>query len=57
MEDYSKLVQEIRENTRGSMALDLSKQAADAIENLTYIHQMDLSEIVRLRREIEKLAE
>lgn len=57
MEDYNRLVREIRENTRGSVALDLSKRAADAIENLTHIHQMDLSEIVRLRREIEKLAE
>lgn len=57
MEDYSKLVQEIRENTRGSMALELSRQAADAIEDLTRTHQMDLSEIVRLRREIEKLTE
>lgn len=57
MEDYSKLVHEIRENTRGSVALDLSKQAADAIEDLLYTHQLDQSEIVRLRREIEKLAE
>ena len=57
MEDYSRLVQEIRENTRGSIALDLSKRAANAIEDLTHIHQMDLSETVRLRREVEKLTE
>ena len=57
MEDYSKLVQEIRSNTRGTVALDLSKRAADAIEDLTHIHQLDQSEIVRLRREIEKLTE
>lgn len=57
MNDYSQLVCEIRANTRGSRALDLSKKAADAIEDLTHMHQLDLSEIVRLRREIEKLTE
>lgn len=57
MKDYNKLVQEIRSNTRSSVSLDLSRQAADAIEDLTHIHQLDQSEIVRLRREIEKLTE
>lgn len=54
---YTQLVQEIRSNNRGSVALGLSRRAADAIEDLTRIHQLDQSEIVRLRREIERISE
>ncbi len=32
-------------------------QAADAIDELLHIHQLDLSEIVRLRRKIQALQE
>lgn len=54
MDYYTQLIREIRSNTRGSVALDLSREAADAIENLTRICQPGQSETVGLRQETEK---
>lgn len=57
MTDYTQLIQEIRSNTRGSVALDLSRKAADAIEDLTRVYQSDQSDDLGLCQETEKSPE
>lgn len=57
MDYYTQLIREIRSNTRGSVALDLSREAADAIENLTRICQSGRSETVGPCQEAGKLPE
>lgn len=63
--DYEKLICDLKDLatvyklTRQTTTKEyrLSMQAAQAVEDLTHVHELDQSEIVRLRRQIEALQE
>lgn len=67
MTDYAKIANTLRcyanginEASRGIFKVreaEVFNSAADAIDQLVQIHQLDLSELVRLRRQIQALME
>ena len=67
MTDYAKIANTLRryanginEASRGIFKVreaEVFNSAADAIDQLVQIHQLDLSELVRLRRQIQALLE
>ena len=52
MKDYRNLIRALRQDG-GSLA----SSAADAVEELIQLHQLDLGELVRLRRQYQALLE
>lgn len=54
---YEVLIAHLRECAKLDPSNNTYAEAADAIDELLHIHQLDLSELVRLRRQIQALME
>jgi len=54
---YEVIIAHLRECAKHDPSNNTYAEAADAIDELLQIHQLDLSELVRLRRQIQALQE